>query len=139
LDAAGRVADSCGYGVPLMRFTGKRTQYDAWVEKKVRAGGLDEYVAKKNAASIDGLPAIYERPAARARATWRLPERAARLRPVAELGPAPCRPVEQAADDRATAGPACGSPVPSVQAMHLARHVPWVAWRSGPSSSTSTG
>jgi hypothetical protein len=53
-----RVADSCGYGVPLMQFTGKRTQYDAWVEKKVRAGGLDEYVAKKNAASIDGLPAL---------------------------------------------------------------------------------
>jgi hypothetical protein len=53
-----RVADSCGYGVPLMQFTGKRTQYDAWVEKKVRDGGLDEYVAKKNAASIDGLPAL---------------------------------------------------------------------------------
>jgi hypothetical protein len=53
-----RVADSCGYGVPLMEFKGKRTQYDAWVQKKVRDGGLDEYVAKKNAASIDGLPAL---------------------------------------------------------------------------------
>jgi hypothetical protein len=53
-----RIADSCGYGVPLMRFEGKRTQYDAWVEKKVRDGGLDAYVAEKNAASIDGLPAL---------------------------------------------------------------------------------
>ena len=53
-----RIADSCGYGVPLMRFDGKRTQYDRWVEKKVRDGGLDAYVADKNATSIDGLPAI---------------------------------------------------------------------------------
>ena len=53
-----RIADSCGYGVPLMRFDGKRDQYDAWVDKKVRDGGLDEYVAEKNAVSIDGLPAI---------------------------------------------------------------------------------
>jgi hypothetical protein len=53
-----RVADSCGYGVPLMRFEEKRTQYDAWVDKKVRDGGLDAYVAEKNAVSIDGLPAL---------------------------------------------------------------------------------
>src|SRR5919201_1426011 len=53
-----RIADSCGYGVPLMRFDGKRTQYDRWVDKKVRDGGLDAYVADKNATSIDGLPAI---------------------------------------------------------------------------------
>jgi pyridoxamine 5'-phosphate oxidase-like protein len=53
-----RIADSCGYGVPLMRFDGKREQYDAWVDKKVRDGGLDEYVAEQNAVSIDGLPAI---------------------------------------------------------------------------------
>jgi hypothetical protein len=53
-----RVADSCGYGVPLMRFDGKREQYDAWVDKKVRNGGLDEYVAEQNAVSIDGLPAV---------------------------------------------------------------------------------
>jgi hypothetical protein len=53
-----RVADSCGYGVPLMRFEATRTQYDAWVEKKVRDGGLDDYVAEKNTLSIDGLPAV---------------------------------------------------------------------------------
>jgi hypothetical protein len=53
-----RVADSCGYGVPLMRFEERRTQYDAWVEKKMRDGGLDEYVAEKSAVSIDGLPGL---------------------------------------------------------------------------------
>jgi predicted pyridoxine 5'-phosphate oxidase superfamily flavin-nucleotide-binding protein len=53
-----RIADSCGYGVPLMQFEGKRSQYDAWVDKKLRDGGLDEYVATKNRESIDGLPAV---------------------------------------------------------------------------------
>ena len=53
-----RIADSCGYGVPLMRFDGKRSQYDKWVDKQVRDGGLAAYVAEKNAESIDGLPAI---------------------------------------------------------------------------------
>lgn len=53
-----RIADSCGFGVPLMRFDGKRSQYDDWVDNKVRNGGFDDYVAEKNAASIDGLPAI---------------------------------------------------------------------------------
>jgi hypothetical protein len=53
-----RIADSCGYGVPLLRFDGRRTQYDAWVDKKTRDGGFDDYVAEKNAMSIDGLPAV---------------------------------------------------------------------------------
>jgi hypothetical protein len=53
-----RIADSCGYGVPLMRFDGTRSQYDQWVDKKMRDGGLDDYVAEKNAESIDGLPAV---------------------------------------------------------------------------------
>jgi hypothetical protein len=53
-----RIADSCGYGVPLMRFDGKRTQYDAWVDKKARDGGFEAYIAEKNAESIDGLPAL---------------------------------------------------------------------------------
>jgi hypothetical protein len=53
-----RIADSCGYGVPLMSFDGKRTQFDQWVDKKMRDGGFDDYVAEKNASSIDGLPAI---------------------------------------------------------------------------------
>jgi Pyridoxamine 5'-phosphate oxidase len=53
-----RIADSCGYGVPLMRFEGRRTHYGAWVDKKMRDGGLAAYIAEKNAASIDGLPAV---------------------------------------------------------------------------------
>jgi hypothetical protein len=53
-----RIADSCGYQVPLMGFEGTRPQYEAWVDKKVRDGGLESYVAEKNAESIDGLPAL---------------------------------------------------------------------------------
>ena len=56
-----RVADSCGYGVPLMTFDGMRPHADAWAEKKVRVGGeeaLLAYQREKNATSLDGLPAI---------------------------------------------------------------------------------
>jgi hypothetical protein len=56
-----RVADSCGYGVPLMSYDGQRPHMDAWAEKKLRVGGpeaLLEYQRTKNAHSIDGLPAV---------------------------------------------------------------------------------
>ncbi len=56
-----RVSDSCGYGVPLMSLRGQRSQMNAWGEKKLASGGqqaLDDYRRKKNAVSIDGLPAI---------------------------------------------------------------------------------
>jgi hypothetical protein len=56
-----RVADSCGYGVPLMDFQGERQHADAWAQKKVRVGGaeaLAEYQHEKNSVSIDGLPAV---------------------------------------------------------------------------------
>jgi hypothetical protein len=53
-----RIADSCGFGVPLMRFEGTRTQQEAWQQKMVRNGGFEAYVAEKNAESIDGLPAL---------------------------------------------------------------------------------
>src|SRR5205807_2330945 len=55
-----RVADSCGWGVPLLQFAGKRTQYEKWVDTQVRRGTLDDYVAKRNATSIDGLPAVLD-------------------------------------------------------------------------------
>ena len=58
-----RIADSCGYGVPLMRPEGIRPHQDLWAEKKVRTGGteaLDAYRAEHNVASIDGLPALEE-------------------------------------------------------------------------------
>jgi hypothetical protein len=59
--AVTRVADSCGYGVPLMTYDGEREHSRRWAEKKIRAGGTDAlraYQAEKNAASIDGLPAV---------------------------------------------------------------------------------
>jgi len=61
-----RIADSCGYGVPVMEYVGTRTQYPAWAETKLRKGGehaLEEYMAEKNAVSIDGLPAVDLEPA----------------------------------------------------------------------------
>jgi Pyridoxamine 5'-phosphate oxidase len=64
--AVERIADSCGYGVPVMRYEGNRPQYEAWAEAKRRKGGdgaLDEYVARHNARSIDGLPAVDLEPA----------------------------------------------------------------------------
>jgi hypothetical protein len=59
--AVTRVADSCGYGVPLMRYEGRRPHQDAWAAKKLRVGGeeaLLEYQREKNAVSVDGLPAL---------------------------------------------------------------------------------
>jgi hypothetical protein len=52
-----RIADSCGFGVPLMRYEGARDQL-------IRAAGsksdaeLKRYRAAKNARSIDGLPGL---------------------------------------------------------------------------------
>jgi Pyridoxamine 5'-phosphate oxidase len=56
-----RIADSCGYGVPLMSYEGTRPHMEAWAQKKLRVGGaeaIDAYKAEKNTASIDGLPAL---------------------------------------------------------------------------------
>jgi hypothetical protein len=56
-----RIADSCGYGVPLMSYEGERPHHDASTRKKLRTGGADallDYQREKNAASIDGLPAV---------------------------------------------------------------------------------
>jgi Pyridoxamine 5'-phosphate oxidase len=54
----GRIADSCGYGVPLMDYVGERPQQAAWVERKLAQSptALEDYVREKNAASVDGLP-----------------------------------------------------------------------------------
>ena len=56
-----RIADSCGYGVPLMSYVGERPQSRAWAESKLAKQGpaaLEDYKAEKNALSIDGLPAL---------------------------------------------------------------------------------
>jgi hypothetical protein len=56
-----RIADSCGYGVPLMAFEGRREHMELWAAKKLRVGGPDalvDYQREKNSVSIDGLPAV---------------------------------------------------------------------------------
>ena len=55
--AIDRIADSCGYGVPLYAFEGQRSQIPDWVARK-GPQGLHEYQARKNRTSIDGLPAL---------------------------------------------------------------------------------
>jgi Pyridoxamine 5'-phosphate oxidase len=56
-----RVSDSCGYGVPLLRYEGEREHARLWAEKRLRTDGehaMAAYQAEKNARSIDGLPAV---------------------------------------------------------------------------------
>ena len=56
-----RVADSCGYGVPLMSYEGERPHSDLSTGKRLRAKGPDAltaYQAEHNRRSIDGLPAV---------------------------------------------------------------------------------
>jgi hypothetical protein len=56
-----RIADACGYGVPLMSYEGERVHAEKWAEKKLRTGGdgaIEDYMVEKNAESIDGLPAF---------------------------------------------------------------------------------
>jgi hypothetical protein len=50
-----RVQTSCGFGVPLMEYSGQRDTLLRWAEKR-GADGLAEYRANKNARSVDGLP-----------------------------------------------------------------------------------
>lgn len=51
------VTDSCGYGVPLFKYEGERTQLQAWA-RKTGAEGLKAYREKRNRRSIDGLPGV---------------------------------------------------------------------------------
>jgi hypothetical protein len=58
---ATRVADSCGYDVPLMSHEGQRPHQRLSAEKRLRTKGptgFVEYQREKNAKSIDGLPAL---------------------------------------------------------------------------------
>jgi hypothetical protein len=52
-----RVADSCGYAVPLMDFRADRDRLDAWADNK-GPEGVAAYWLEKNAQSIDGLPGL---------------------------------------------------------------------------------
>ena len=56
-----RIADSCGYSVPLMSYEGVRPHQSLWIDKKLKEHGpegIEKYVREKNLSSIDGLPAI---------------------------------------------------------------------------------
>jgi hypothetical protein len=55
--AVDRIADSCGYAVPVMELAKERDLLDQWSSRKT-AEEMDAYRAEKNAASIDGLPAL---------------------------------------------------------------------------------
>jgi hypothetical protein len=52
-----RVADSCGYGVPLYEYKGDRSHVADWADRK-GPEGLRVYQLEKNRESIDGLPAL---------------------------------------------------------------------------------
>jgi len=55
--SAERLSTSCGFAVPLMTKVGDRAVLVDWAEKK-GPDGIEAYWAEKNAASIDGLPAL---------------------------------------------------------------------------------
>lgn len=55
-----RIADSCGYGVPLMSYEGSRDHHALSTAKKVRTVGVEAYdraQRERGARSLDGLPA----------------------------------------------------------------------------------
>lgn len=56
-----RIADSCGYGVPLMTYEGERPHMDLSTAKRLRVHGPDslvDYQVAHNLRSIDDLPAV---------------------------------------------------------------------------------
>jgi Pyridoxamine 5'-phosphate oxidase len=56
-----RIADSCGFGVPLMDYVGERPNSRRWTEGKLSKEGpdaIERYKLAKNSVSIDGLPAL---------------------------------------------------------------------------------
>jgi hypothetical protein len=58
-----RIADSCGYGVPLMTFVGMRPHHAGSSAKKLRVMGVDAYndfQRKRGAKTLDDLPAFPE-------------------------------------------------------------------------------
>jgi hypothetical protein len=52
-----RIADSCGYGVPLYEFMGERSQLGQWADRQ-GPEGVRRYKARNNRRSVDGLPGL---------------------------------------------------------------------------------
>lgn len=48
-----KVQTSCGYGVPLLEYSGDRDTLHRWTEKK--GEGIEEYRREQNSVTIDGL------------------------------------------------------------------------------------
>lgn len=57
--AVSRIADSCGFGVPLYDFRQQRTTSVEYVRKR-EAATIGSYLVEKNAQSIDGLGGLSE-------------------------------------------------------------------------------
>jgi hypothetical protein len=73
--AVTRVSDSCGFAVPLMAYAGDRTLLAEFFGRKT-SEEFAQYLASRNATSIDGLPAL-------------VPERRPAPRTIIEPGHAP--------------------------------------------------
>lgn len=56
-----RIADSCGFGVPLLHYKGERSQLSGWAHK-LGQEGLKTYRQEKNRRSIDSIAGL-EKPA----------------------------------------------------------------------------
>jgi hypothetical protein len=54
-----RIGDSCGFGVPLLKYEAERLDLPAWCRKR-GIKGLKIYRQEKNRQSIDGLPGVSE-------------------------------------------------------------------------------
>jgi hypothetical protein len=54
-----RIADSCGYAVPVMELAHERDVLDRWADTKT-AAELAAYRTENNSVSIDGLPGLDE-------------------------------------------------------------------------------
>jgi hypothetical protein len=67
--AVQRVAESCGFGVPLLKYDGQREQLQASARSK-GPQGLEKYRAEKKRASLDGLPGVGH--CERRRGEWRV-------------------------------------------------------------------
>jgi hypothetical protein len=52
-----RIADSCGYAIPLYKYQGERDQLIKWGQRQ-GSEGLVRYRAGHNTLSIDGLPGL---------------------------------------------------------------------------------
>lgn len=52
-----RIADSCGWGVPLYHYEGERSQLLEWAEHK-GVDGVAKYRAENNRVSVDGLSGL---------------------------------------------------------------------------------